>query len=124
MKNLPKILIVEDNLDLCEIYRLSFEAAEFVVKIALEGLNGIVEVVDFQPDVVLLDLMMPQMNGYEFLQALKDNTSMDVTVIVCSNLSQEVDIKKALNVGADYYLKKSDFDGPSLVAKVQELLRK
>ena len=76
--------------------------------------------VEFQPDVVILDLMMPEMDGYEFLTALHNNTSMNPFVVVCSNLSQKADIDRALASGANTYLRKSDYVGADLVNAVQE----
>ena len=115
-----KIQLIEDNEDLREIYTQLFESAGHTVKSNNNDLNGITEMVEDQPDVVLLDIMMPEMDGYEFLHALKNNTSMEPMVIACSNLSQQSDIDRALQSGADAYLKKSDFMGDSLVQEVEK----
>ena len=115
-----KIQLIEDNEDLREIYTQLFESAGHTVKSNNNGPNGITEMVEDQPDVVLLDIMMPEMDGYEFLHALKNNTSMEPMVIACSNLSQQSDIDRALQSGADAYLKKSDFMGDSLVQEVEK----
>lgn len=122
MKTKQKILIVEDNPDLQDIYQINFEAGGFEVKVSENGIIGMVDVVKEKPDVVLLDIMMPQMNGYEFLVGLKNNSSIDVPVIVCSNLSQESDIDQAKELGADCYIKKSDYEGLDLVEKVRSFL--
>ena len=123
MTDTPKrILIVEDNEDLSEIYKLTFETAGFGVRLSPHGIDGIVQALDFQPDVILLDLMLPQMDGYEVLSAIHNNSTMDVKVIVCSNLSQQSDIDRALELGADHYLRKSDFRPNALAEKVLSLL--
>lgn len=116
-----KLLIVEDNKDLQDIYTGLFAAAGYQVDTADNGLDGIVKVVDSKPDIVILDLMMPEMSGYEFLQALRDNTSVTPFVIVVSNLSQQSDITAAKANGAHEYLRKSDFVGDDLVKEVQRL---
>lgn len=116
-----KVLIVEDNKDLQDIYTGLFTAAGYEVSTADNGLDGIVKVVDIQPEIVLLDLMMPEMSGYDFLNALRDNTSVTPFVIVVSNLSQQADIDVAKANGAHEYLRKSDFVGDELVAEVQRL---
>lgn len=116
-----KILIVEDNTDLQDIYGGLFTAAGNEVDSALNGLDGIVKVVDFKPDIVLLDLMMPEMSGYEFLKALRDNTSVTPFVIVVSNLSQKSDIDVAKANGAHEYIRKSDFVGEALVKEVERM---
>ena len=115
-----KIQLIEDNEDLREIYTQLFESAGHTVKSNDNGLNGITGMVEDQPDVVLLDIMMPEMDGYEFLHALKNNTSMEPMVIACSNLSQQSDIDRALQSGADVFLKKSDFMGDALVQEVEK----
>ena len=116
-----KIQLIEDNEDLRNIYTQLFESAGHTVASNDNGLNGITAMVEYQPDAVLLDIMMPEMDGYEFLSALKNNTSMEPMVIACSNLSQQIDIDRALTSGADAYLKKSDYLDDSLVTKVEQL---
>lgn len=116
-----KILIVEDNTDLQDIYGGLFTAAGHEVTGALNGLDGIVKAVDFKPDIILLDLMMPEMNGYEFLGALRDNTSISPFVVVVSNLSQQADVDSAKANGAHAYLRKSDFVGDGLLKEVERL---
>ncbi len=120
--NQRKVLIVEDNTDLQEIYKIAFEDAGYEVKVSGDGLIGITEIVDYKPNVVLLDIMMPEMSGYEFLEALKNNTSLKVPVVVVSNLAQEQDRQRALDAGADMYLVKAEYDGPDLVEKVTAFL--
>lgn len=120
--NQKKVLIIEDNKDLQELMQYAFEDAGYEVKTSDDGLLGITEIVDFQPTVVVLDIMMPEMNGYEFLAALKNNTSIKVPVIVVSNLAQEEDKKRALEAGADLFLVKADYEMPDLVTKVDEFI--
>jgi DNA-binding response OmpR family regulator len=115
-----KIHIIEDNADLQTIYKQLFTDAGHEAVTSGNGLTGITEVVDFQPDIVLLDIMMPEMDGYEFLRVLRENTSMHPMIIVCSNLSSQDDIDQAIHAGADAYLKKSDFIGAQLVAAVEQ----
>lgn len=116
-----KLLIIEDNQDIQTIFKNNFEAAGHQVSVSSDGLNGITDAVEFQPDVVMLDILMPEMNGYDFLTALRDNTSMKLFVIVCSNLSQQKDIDQAYEAGADAYLRKSDYVGSALVKQVEAL---
>jgi DNA-binding response OmpR family regulator len=116
-----KLLVIEDNADLRDIYKSQFTAAGNEVETAANGLDGIVAAVDFKPDVVLLDLMMPEMSGYDFLKALRNNTSISPFVIVLSNLSQQADIDVALANGAHHYLLKSDFVGDALLEEVERL---
>lgn len=113
-----KIQIVEDNADLRGLYELLFKNAGYEVKTSMNGLEGVTDIVDFQPNVVLLDIMMPEMDGYKFLEALSNNTSLSPVIIVCSNLTEQVDIDRALSHGAHFYLRKSDYIGEELVKAV------
>ncbi len=118
----PKVLIVEDNEDLNNMFQTAFAAKGYEVEISLNGMDGITKAAEFKPDVILLDIMMPQMNGYEVLQALKNNTNLPTKVVINSNLEQEGDEQKALDMGADLYLKKSEHTPFEAVEKVNELM--
>ena len=121
-KTSKRVLIVEDDKDLQDIYRYAFEDAGYEVKISDDGLNGVTDATEYLPDVVILDIMMPEMNGYQFLSALNNNTSLKIPVVVVTNLTQEREKQKALAAGASLFLTKSEYDGPDLVVKVNELL--
>ncbi|MDD3646115.1 MAG: response regulator [Candidatus Gracilibacteria bacterium] len=117
------ILIIEDTVDLVELYKIYFEGEGLEVYTATDGLEGITKMVEIKPDIVLLDIMMPQMNGFEVLEAIKNQTSMDTPIIICSNLSKQTDIDKALELGADLYIRKSDYEGSEIVKKVMEFVK-
>jgi len=68
--------------------------------------------------------MMPQVNGFEVLETIKNQSSIDIPIIVCSNLSQESDKQKALDMGAVMYITKSDFEIPEIVDKTLEVYEK
>ena len=123
-----KLFIVEDNPDLREIYRLRFAAAGFEVVASETGLDFLTRVQEEKPDVILLDLMLPEMDGFSVLQSLRTNFEnanvANVKIIAWSNLSEDIDIQKALAAGANFYLRKSDYEGDDLVIKVKELLNK
>ncbi len=125
---MPKIFIVEDNKDLLEIYRLRFEVAGFQVVTSETGLDFLTKFNEEKPDIVLLDLMLPEMDGFSVLSSLKDNFESsvlkNVPIVVWSNLSEDSDITKALKGGATMYLRKSDYDGDDLVEKVKDILNK
>ncbi len=119
-----KVLIIEDNKDLQSIYRLYFEKNNCMVYLADNGLAWITKLLEVSPDVVMLDLMMPQMNGYEVLETIKKQSSINTPIAVCSNLSQESDIQKAYEHGADIFINKSLYDGSQVVTMVLWLLEK
>ena len=87
-----------------------------------DGLDGISTVTDNMPDIILLDIMMPNMDGFAFLKALKDNTSIKIPVVVCSNLSDKETYAKAIAAGAVSVLLKVDYSGKQLVNKIGHIL--
>lgn len=117
-----KIMIIEDNKDLQDIYRHSFEKYGYEVVVegnGLEGVNGVVKVL---PDVILLDLMMPGMDGFGFLRKMKETGGLSIPVIVCSNISDVDTINRALKDGATDVILKVDYSGKQLVDKVNLLV--
>ena len=125
---IPKIYIVEDNKDLLEIYRLRFEVAGFEVITSETGLDFLTRFQESKSDIVLLDLMLPEMDGFSVLNSMKENFEntdlKNVPVVVWSNLSEDSDVRKALAAGAALYLRKSDYEGDDLVEKVRDVLNK
>lgn len=122
MSNNPKILIIEDNQDLNDMFKIAFEAEGFDVEIALEGLTGVTKAVEFKPDVILLDIMMPQMDGFETLEAIRKNTSLDTVIIINSNLEDDKKVLQAKQMGALDYLKKAEYTPMETVDKVKGFL--
>jgi DNA-binding response OmpR family regulator len=92
------------------------------------GLDFLTKVQEEKPDIILLDLMLPEMDGFSVLKSLKENfsstDSKSIPVIVWSNLSEDTDVMKALQGGALMYLRKSDYQGDDLVEKVKDIMRK
>jgi len=116
------ILIIEDNTDIQEIYKIFFEDSDFLVYHSFDGLDGIVQILEKKPEAVLLDLMMPSMDGYELLRSIKEQSSINIPIIVCSNLSQEQDKRKAFELGADHFLVKSNYSPEQIVQEVISFL--
>jgi DNA-binding response OmpR family regulator len=122
MNNKKKIMIVEDDKGIQDIYMLNFQAAGYDVLLEGDGLSGISRVVEQQPDIILLDVMMPSMDGFAFLKAMKENTSINIPVVVCSNLSDKETHDKALAAGAVAVLLKVNYSGKELVQKINAIL--
>jgi CheY-like chemotaxis protein len=121
-ENKKKILIIEDNKDLQEIYSHSFQKYGYEVVVEGNGLEGMNSVLKSLPDVILLDLMMPGMDGFGFLRKIKDGGGLSIPVIVCSNISDVDTINKALKDGALDVILKVDYSGKQLVDKVNSLV--
>lgn len=119
-----KILIIEDTPQISKMYKIGFEMNQFDVTLAINGIEGITKAVETKPDIILLDLLMDQMNGYEVLEGLKNNSSLCCPIIVCSNLSQKKDILRATESGADLFLKKADYTPKEVVQEVLQFLKK
>ena len=119
---MSRILIIEDNKDLAFGLRSNLEIEGFEVMTANTGPEGIEQSKSFQPDLVMLDLMLPEMDGFEVLKALrKINTATPVLILTARG--EEVDKVRGLRLGADDYVTKP-FGLMELLARVEALLRR
>jgi CheY-like chemotaxis protein len=120
---MPKILIVEDDESLRDVYREEFESEGFIVETANDGHEGVERMAFFLPEVVLLDLMMPKMSGFDVLKSVKNNPELkNIPVIVLTNINPDVtDLMK--NWGAAGFLLKADNTPEQVVGKVREVLK-
>lgn len=120
-----KILMVEDDPFLRKIYRDKFIRAGFDFLEAINGEEGVNKIVAEKPNLILLDLMLPRKNGFEVLIDIKSNKdTKKIPVIILSNLGQEADVKRGLELGAKDYLVKSEINLSEVVDKVKEFLCK
>jgi len=117
-----KILIVEDNIDLIESYEIVFKKEWYNVEIAYDWKEAGRKLKSFKPYVVLLDIMMPNTNGFSFLEKVR-KTGNNVIIILNSNLSQDSDIERWLSLWANKYLRKSDFNPFELVDEVEKVIK-
>jgi DNA-binding response OmpR family regulator len=96
-----KVAIVEDDMAIAQMYRLKFEAEGYIVETAANGVLGLALAADMRPDIILLDLMMPQMNGDEVLRRLrKTEWGKHIKVVILTNMGEQEapDIIKTLGV--------------------------
>lgn len=120
-----KILIVEDDTILLAMYKKEFESEGFEVLTAVDGQMGLDMARTHKPSLVLLDIMMPKMNGIEMLDRLKADSSVSaIPVIILTNLSgvMKKDIEKAFNIGTTKRLIKSDNKPKDVVDAVKKTL--
>lgn len=100
-------------------------AAGFSVANASDGEAGLALVRSEMPDLVLLDLILPKLDGFSVLQELKkDEKTKDIPVMVLTNLESADDVEKVIALGATTYLVKANYDLPDIVAKAQEVIKK
>ena len=118
---MKKVLIVEDDSFLQGLMANKLEKNEFDTKTASNGEEAMTELATGKYDVVLLDLMLPDISGFDILKNLHES-SRKTPVIVFSNLSDDKDIKKAMDLGAEEYLIKSNFTLEELVEKIKKVV--
>jgi len=120
---MKRILIAEDDPMISEIYQKKFSECGFEVLAAATGELVLAMAKKEVPDVILLDLMLPKMNGFEIIEHIrKENYDPNIKIIVSSNLSQNEDREKALNLGANGFVSKSEFTPGNLVKEVSRLM--
>lgn len=118
-----KILLIEDDDLLIRMYQNKFARDGYEVITAFSGEDGLVKIKNYQPALILLDVMLPKMNGFEVLQAVKvDPATKNIPVIMLTNLASEEDAKKGLELGAVAYLVKSEKTPDQIIAKIKEIL--
>lgn len=119
------ILIIEDDKYLNDLLCKKFEGEGFNAIAAIDAEQGLQSLKSNKPDLILLDLLLPGMHGFEFLETIKkDSSTKDVPVIIISNLGQKEDIDKGLAMGADDYLVKAGVTLDEILLKVNNLLQK
>lgn len=113
------ILVIEDTELLRRMYSDRLEADGYTVVAAANGLEGVAALRAHNPDLILLDLVMPQMSGLEFLEIAKaDPRTQNTPVLILSNLGQDEDIQRAMGLGATDYLVKNDARPADVSARI------
>lgn len=122
---MKKIVIVEDETVLQKAMSIELLGAGYTVMTASDGEAGLDLVKKTMPDLLLLDLILPKLGGFEVLKALKaDEATKNIPVVILSNLGQDEDKKKGLELGAaDYYIKAST-DLSDIAKKIEALIGK
>lgn len=122
---MPKILYVEDDQFISEIYMRKFEASGFEINNAVTGKEVLRELKNDLYDLMLLDLVIPEMSGLEVLRELKKNPEfkgINTRILVFSNLSSEEDRKECLDLGADGFISKTELSPSGVVDEVNRYL--
>lgn len=119
-----KIAIIEDDQIISQMYRMKFEAAGYEVQIADNGGTGIDLVKSFAPDIILLDLQMPKMNGVEALKTIRQNDwGRTVPVIVLTNTSEAESPNELKNLGVHSYIVKANLTPSQVLEQVKLALK-
>jgi len=118
-----KIAIIEDDAPIRELYQLKLELSGFAVQTATNGLEGLNVAEDFRPHLLLLDLMMPEMNGDEMLQSLRSKPwGSDMRVIILTNISKDEAPHVLRFLSVDRYIVKAAYNPSQVVDIVREVL--
>ena len=121
---MPKILMVDDEVQLIAMVQMRLEANGYEVITANDGEEGLAKAKSEKPDLIMLDVMMPKMDGYKVCGLLKNDTRYSkIPIILFSARVQQDDKDVGVEVGADAYITKP-FEPPVLLAKIKELLEK
>ncbi len=119
---MKKILIIEDEKDMVTGLKFNLEARDYTVIAAYDGETGYQKAIEEQPDLVILDLMLPKLNGYEVCKKLKKEVP-DLPIIMLTAKSQEAEIVTGLELGADDYITKP-FSVLELLARIKAVFRR
>jgi len=120
---MAKVLIIEDDPLMIRLYQKVFKFEGYDVEVASNGEEGLQKVESFAPTLVLLDIMMPKMNGLEVLEKMKANEkTKKIPVVVLTNLAGQQDAETAIAKGAVKYIVKSEYEPKEVVKMVKEIL--
>lgn len=118
-----KIAIIEDDGVIRQMYRMKFESEGFEVETAENGRDGVALVQHMKPDIILLDMHMPEMDGVTALSKIREEKwGKDIPVIVLTNLGEEESPKNLRALGIKGYIVKADFTPRQVVARVKDAL--
>jgi len=120
---MAKILVVEDDKFLRELIVQKLLREGYTTAEAIDGEEGLKKIKEENPDIILLDIILPGIDGFEVLRRAKeDEKTNDIPVIILSNLGQQEDIDKGVELGAKDYLVKAEFTPGEIVEKVRAIL--
>ena len=122
---MTKIAIIEDDPTINQMYRMKFEAEQFDVQIASDGTAGVELVKKFRPDLILLDLQMPEVDGVAALKQIRAQSwGKQLPVIIMTNLGEEESPRELKTLDISGYIVKADLTPRQVVARVKEELAK
>ncbi|HPW47760.1 response regulator [Candidatus Saccharibacteria bacterium] len=118
-----KILLVEDDDGLASVYQTRLEAEGFAIRRVPNGEDALAAAIEFKPDLILLDAMMPKVSGFDVLDILRNTPeTASIKIIMLTALSQETDKQRAQSLGVDEYLVKSQVVIADVVDRIKHHL--
>jgi DNA-binding response OmpR family regulator len=123
MSDQKKILLVEDDDGLANVYQMRLETEGFTVRRVPNGEDALAAAIEYKPDLIVLDVMMPKVSGFDVLDILRNTPeTANVKVVMLTALSQESDKEKAEKLGADDYMVKSQVVIADVVERIKHHL--
>jgi DNA-binding response OmpR family regulator len=120
-----KVCIVDDESSIREIYQIALEQAGYNVVTAVDGEDGLIVIEKEKPDIVLVDVMMPKINGLELIKTLRSSTTLpQKPIIVMTNVDNQEVMQEAGKLDTQFYLVKALFEPKKVVSIVDEVLHK
>ncbi|MFZ1986836.1 MAG: response regulator transcription factor [Desulfatitalea sp.] len=121
--NSKSILIVDDEISILVPLKFLLEKNKYTVFLAQSGKDAFDSIARSKPDLILLDIMLPDLDGYEIFQMIRQNPLWDDIKVICLTAkNREVDVAKGLNLGVDAYITKP-FSNADLLARIRSLLQ-
>ena len=119
-----KVLIIEDDSYISDMYRIKFESENFETTVANNGVEGLKFLEKNTPDIILLDVVMPKIDGFSVLKEIKKNPKLsEIPVVLLTNLSQKENVERGFELGASSYIIKAHFTPSEVVGKIKEVLK-
>jgi len=123
MTKKAKIVLIEDDQFISEMYVKKFRDENYDVRAAYEGSSGLKLIEKERPDLVLLDIILPGIDGFEVLEKIKHSDKLkDIPVVLLTNLGQSGNVKRGLRLGAEDYIVKAHFTPKEVVDKAKKIL--
>lgn len=121
---MKKILLIEDDPFLIDIYTTKLKSSGFEVRVAKDGEAAILAFDKERPDLLILDIVLPNFNGWEFLREVKGKKEYEnIPIIILSNLGQKNEVTKGLEMGAVRYLIKAQYTPSEVVEEIEKILK-
>ena len=116
-----KILLVEDEEIMISLLQRKLKNEGYEVDVAQDGEEGLEKIKETKPDLILLDIMMPKMGGFEMMEKMRDDPDLKkIPVVIISNSGQPVELDRARELGAKDWLIKTEFDPKEVIDKVKK----
>ena len=119
-----RILVIDDNEDLLNMLQLILGKRGFEIEISENGFDGIKRASKFKPDLIILDIMMPEIDGYNTMRKIRSIKNIKPIIVMNTNLGLEKERGKAMKLGANFYINKSEYTLLETVNKIQEIVTK